>query len=181
MTKQKKKKKEITRRSSRRRRPYNDNKTPATKRETKYFRVNTEFGVSGRTHLYPFLCLLKRGVCGRLGRRVMLMRRSYICNRTGHWRRGSALQVFKPEGVCKSASVPRYSTKISSEPRLSVRSPPSVVGVAAAAAPARRTNQFLLSGIAPVGESVDRQPRSSQRESAASGASGMTAQNKSLN
>lgn len=43
----------------------------------------------------------------------MLMRRSYVCNRTCHWRRGSALQVLKPVEMCKSSSVPRYSTEIS--------------------------------------------------------------------
>lgn len=57
-------------------------------------------GVSPCAHLDPFLRLLKRGVCGRLGRRVMLMRRSDACNRTCHWRGGSALQLLKPLETC---------------------------------------------------------------------------------
>lgn len=45
-------------------------------------------------YLDPFLRLLERGVCGRLARSVMLMRRSDACNRTCHWRGGgSALQL----------------------------------------------------------------------------------------
>lgn len=113
------------------------------------------FPLRVRAHLYPCLRLLKRGVCGRVCHRVMLMRRSYVCNRTCHWRRGSALPTIKSlekKRCVNSSSVPRYSTKIRREPCRSARSPPSAVGVpAAAAAPARRTNQFLHSGVAPVG------------------------------
>lgn len=131
------------------------------------------------TYLYPFLRLLKRGVCGRLGRRVMLMRLSYVCNRTCHWRRSSALQVLKPVEMCKSSSVPRYSTEIGGEPRQSARSSPSVVGVAAAAAaPARRTDHLLLSGIAPAG--VWGQTAGVKSPRVTCTASGGSAQNKSL-
>lgn len=118
------------------------------------------------THLYPFLCLPKRGVCGRLGRRVMLMRRSYVCNRTCHWRRGSALQVLKPVDVCKSSSVPRYSTEISRRTAsVSPFSPPSVCGCCSSRSGTGEANEPVpVLRYRSCWEAEGRQPRSSQPE-----------------
>lgn len=121
-------------------------------------------GVSPCAHLDPFLRLLKRGVCSRLGRRVMLMRRSDACNRTCHWRGGSALQLLKPLETCAcviffkggGSSVPRYSDKTSRQPTRSARYPATNVGLWVLQQPQQHRRGERTSSCSPVAAPVGR-------------------------
>lgn len=82
----------------------------------------TRWSVCHGANLYPFLCLLKRGVCGRVGHRVMLMRWSNVCSRTCHRTEGSASHLLTPVEVLNGSGALRKSTADSWEPRRSARS-----------------------------------------------------------
>lgn len=91
----------------------------------------TIWSVCNGAHLYPFLRLQKRGVCGRIRHRVMLMRRSNVCSRTCHRTQASALHLLETVEVIKGSWALRYSTAVSWEPRRSARC--RMGGLAAAA------------------------------------------------
>lgn len=104
----------------------------------------TVWSVCNGAHLYPFLCLQKRGVCGRIGDRLMLMRRSNVCSRTCHRTQASALHLLKTVEVIQGSWVLRYSTAVSWELRRSAR---CRLGGGSSSTPPR---QFRLPGVAPV-------------------------------
>lgn len=104
----------------------------------------TIWSVCNGAHLYPFLCLQKRGVCGRVGHRVMLMRRSNVCSRTCHRTEASALHLLKPVEVFKGSWTLRNSTAVSGEPR---RSALCGMGGVGRSTPPR---QFRLPAVASV-------------------------------
>lgn len=81
--------------------------------------------------------------------------------------------TVKPLQMCEGSSMQRYSTRLLG---WSAGCPQSVVGVAAAAAPARRADQLLLSSVAPGG--VFEEKTSVKSHTVNHRASGVTLQNK---
>lgn len=110
----------------------------------------TILSVWNGAHLDPFLCLQKGRVCGRVGHRVMLMKRSNVCSRTCHRTEASALHRLKPvevfERQLSAALFHRSQMRAGSISSLS----DGGAGSGSSSGSSTTPRQFRLPGVAPV-------------------------------